>query len=177
MKLPWLKPSEALNRPLNRQSDSIASSTLAQPEKVRRLGFHVGNLGLLIAQRATSELTDLLSICPLPNAASWLLGLINLRGNLVPVFDLNMLLDLERKTDQKKLMLLILGQGSTAGAILIDDLPVHITLSEEDKLESLPTLPTALKPFVSSGFEKNGELWFNFDHLSFFQSLASKVAI
>ena len=178
MKLPWLKPSEALNRPLNRQHDSLASSAaLAQPEKIRRLGFHIGNIGLLIAQRTTSELTDVLPICQLPNTAAWLLGLINLRGNLVPVFDLNMLLELERVPDKRKRMLLILGQGELAGAILIDDLPIHITLSEEDKLESLPPLPTALKAFVSSGFEKNGELWFNFDHLGFFQSLANQVPL
>lgn len=176
MKAPWLKPSEALNRPINRNADDAAYlAALAQPAAVRRLGFHLGNIGLLIAPRATSELTDLLKVCPIPNTASWLLGIFNLRGNLVPVFDANMLLQLEPAPNKKR-MLLILGQGDTAGALVIEGLPVHITLSENDKLKSLPPLPDAIRPFATSGYEKNGEMWFNFDHLGFFKFLATKVA-
>lgn len=178
MKLPWLTPSEALNRPLFRQQmDDAAYKALLQAESTRRLGFHVGNIGLLIAQHETSELTEVLSICPIPNTAQWLLGIINLRGNLVPVFDLNTLLGLARETDRKsKPMLLILGQGESAGALMIDDLPIHITLTTADKLESLPPLPEALQPYATVGYEKNGEVWFNFDHFGFFESLANRIA-
>lgn len=177
MKAPWLKPSEALNRPINRNADDAAYLVaLAQPASVRRLGFHLGNIGLLIAPRATSELTDLIKVCPIPNTAAWLLGIFNLRGNLVPVFDVNMLLQLEVGTTKKR-MLLILGQGDAAGALVIEGLPVHVTLSEGDKLKSLPPLPEAIRPFATSGYEKNGEMWFNFDHIGFFNFLATKVAI
>ncbi len=170
---PWLPPSEALNRPLNRQTDD-AIRALSQAVTTRRLGFKIGSLGLLIAENAISELTGILSVCPIPNTASWLVGLINLRGNLLPVFDLNMLLGLE-KGSEKKRMLLILGEGEAAGTIVIDGLPVHLMFSENDKLESLPNLPDAIKPFAISGYEKEGEIWFNFDHLGFFQSLINKV--
>lgn len=176
MKMPWLSPSEALNRPLNRQLDEAALAIDERVETTRRLGFHIGNIGLLIAEHATSELTEMLHICPIPFTASWLLGLINLRGNLVPVFDLNMLLQLERAPN-KKCMLLILGQGESAGAIVIDDLPIHLTFTTADKLETLPPLPAVMKPYTSSGYEKNGQVWFNFEHLGFFESLAAKIAI
>jgi chemotaxis signal transduction protein len=177
MKTPWLTPSEALNRPLNRQADeAVTAAQESTTITVRRLGFYIGKLGLLIAQHATSELTDMLPICPIPFTAPWLQGLINLRGNLVPVFDLNIFLQLEKPT-VKKNMLLILGQGDAAGALLIYQLPLHLTFTEADKLETLPPLPASLKPFVSSGYEKNGEIWFNFDHLGFFASLATKLAV
>lgn len=179
VKTPWLNPSEALNRPLNVQIDDtlvMPASTLQPEVATRRLGFYVGNIGLLVAQRAICELTDIQQICAIPNTAVWFLGLINLRGNLIPVFDLKMLLQLEEKQVEKKRMLLILGQGEAGGAIVIDGLPTHITLTNNDKLKTLPPLPAAIKPFATSGFEKNGEMWFNFDHLGFFQSLAAKVA-
>jgi len=171
----WLSPTAALNRPLNVQTDE-QTAVVIQTQTIRRLGFLVGHLKLLIASQTTSELTDMVPICSIPNTASWLLGLINLRGNLVPVFDLKMLLQLESQAVKKR-MLLILGQGEQAGAIIIDGLPTHIMLTAADKLESLPPLPAALKPFVPSGFEKQGDIWFNFDHLGFFQSLAHKVAV
>lgn len=174
----WMLPSEALNRSFNRQADeNLARAALIQQETTRRLGFHIGNIGLLIAQHATSELTDLLPVCPVPNTAEWLQGIINLRGNLIPVFDLNLLLRIESDNPLKrKQMLLILGQGEAAGAVLIDDLPIHLTLAENDKLQNLPPLPPAIKPYATIAYELNGEVWFNFDHEGFFQSLATKVA-
>jgi twitching motility protein PilI len=173
-KIPWLTPSEALNRPINRQSDPLARNT-QQLETMRRLGFMIGNIGLLIGEHAISELTEPKQICAVPNTASWLLGLINLRGNLVPVFDLNMLLNIERK-QQKKRMLLILGSGEYAGSILLEELPIHLVFTPEDKLENLPPLPHILKPFTHTGYEKGGEVWFSFEHHGFFEALSHKIA-
>lgn len=170
----WLKPSDALNRVLHRRGERDRETD--QEVAIRRLGFYVGNIGLLIAENITSELNEMRAICPIPNTARWLLGLINLRGNLVPVFDLFMLLNIE-KAPKKKQMLLILGAGETAGALLIDNLPIHLSFLPSDKLESLPPLPDVIKPYATIGFEKNGEIWFNFDHNGFFESLARKVAV
>ncbi|MDM8558148.1 chemotaxis protein CheW [Candidatus Parabeggiatoa sp. HSG14] len=166
-----LSPSQALNRPLNRQA---LAPSISEGEKVtRRIGFLMGNVGLLIAQLAISELSEPLEICPIPFTANWLLGLINLRGNLVPVFDLHQLLQMERSVEKGQL--LILGQGQNAGAIVIEELPKHLTFTEADKLNSPPPMPSIIKPFTASGYEKNGQIWFNFDHLGFFEHLATKV--
>ena len=169
-------PSQALNRPLNRHSHD--KSALVQDKEViiRQLGFRIGNLGLLIGARATSELIDLLDVCPIPFTAAWLLGLVNLRGTLVTIFDLHQLLGIEAKTSAKR-MLLILGQGESAGGIVIDALPIHLTFTSHDKLTSLPPLPTVLAPFVSQGYETTEQVWFNFDHLGFFESIASKIVV
>lgn len=172
----WLSPSEALNRPFNTQvEDEFLDDEWLELEATRQLGFYIGNIGLLIAPHVISELTELLPTCQIPNTASWFLGLINLRGNLAPVFDLAMLLQLEEDKDKKR-MLLILGQGDTAGAIVINGLPIHITLSVADKLDNPPPLPSALKPFATVAFDRNGEVWFTFDHVGLFQALATRVA-
>jgi chemotaxis signal transduction protein len=169
-----LLPSSALNRPLNRR-DSVYANVFDEVV-TRRLGFKIGNLGLLIAQQSVSELSDLLEVCPIPFTAAWLLGLINLRGNFVPVFDLYKVLQLPAKNDADlKQMLLILGQGESAGAIVIDGLPEHLSFVEQDELHSLPKLPQVIKPFATSGYEKGGQIWFNFDNEVFFESLAKKL--
>ncbi|OQW91138.1 MAG: hypothetical protein BWK78_05425 [Thiotrichaceae bacterium IS1] len=176
-KTPWLTPSEALNRPFDSGlGNELIDDDWLELEATRQLGFHISNIGLLISPHITSELTDVRTICAIPNTAPWLLGLINLRGNLVPVFDINMLLQLEDITDKKR-MLLILGEGDGAGAILINGLPMHITLSIADKLDDIPPLPEALKPYTPVAYDRNGEVWFSFDHVGFFQSLASRIAL
>jgi len=172
MEQAWLSPTQALSRPLNRETDLTQSQVV--DDHIRRLGFRIGTFGLLIGEYAISELREMVEICSIPNTASWLLGLINLRGNLVPVFDLHMLLNLER-VNKKKEMLLVLGEGEEAGAIVIDELPQHITLGESDRLQAIPPLPDSIKVYMSNGHEKEGQTWFNFDHFGFFQSLAKKV--
>lgn len=173
---PWQPPSGALTRPLNRKAEETAWG-LAQAEVSRRMGFRIANVGLLIGENIISELKELENICAIPNTAEWLLGLINLRGNLVPVFDLYTLLRLPKtESRRRKDMLLILGEGEKAGAILIEALPIHIAFTNEDKLQIQPVLPDAIQNYTSTGYEKEGEVWFNFDHLGFFESLAKKVA-
>ena len=143
----------------------------------RRLGFTIGHFGFLIAPQAISELSDILPICPIPFTAEWLLGLINMRGNFVPIFDFHQLLQEEKKDNVKKPMLLILGEGEAAGAFMVENLPIPLIFTSDDELNSLPPLPPIITHYVSNGYEKNGQLWFNFDHYGFFESLATKVAV
>lgn len=173
-----LSISQALSRPLIGQADDSNKVFDHRNITSRRLGFLVGQLGFLIKQRATSELSEVLPICPIPFTAAWLLGLINLRGNLVPVFDLDKLLELETENVKKqKKMLLILGEGDAAGAIVINDLPIHLNFIESDKLPNIPPLPAIIKLYATSCYEKNNQLWFNFDHVGFFDSIAAKLAL
>lgn len=170
-----LRPSEALNRRFYR--GEVNEEQEAQAVKtVRRLGFKLGGLGFLLDEHAISELADFENVCAIPNTAAWVLGLINLRGNLVPVFDIVKVLDLTLP-EEKKRMLLILGQGEETVGFLIDDLPAHQFLSSEDKLNSLPALPESLRTYLSGAYEKENFLWFDFEHQGFFESLSSKIAI
>ncbi len=60
---------------------------------------------------------------------------------------------------------------------MIDALPIHLTFTSNDKLTCLPPLPAVIAPFVSQGYEKAEQVWFNFDHLGFFESIATKIAV
>ena len=50
--------------------------------------FTIGSIGLLIPAEMTSEFSDGLAYCYLPNTNTILYGMANLRGNIIPVFDL-----------------------------------------------------------------------------------------
>ncbi|MEM7019204.1 MAG: chemotaxis protein CheW [Pseudomonadota bacterium] len=171
-----LRPSEALNRRFFRAETQSEDDEQQSGGVTRRLGFRLGGLGFLLDEHAISELADFGNICAVPNTASWLLGLINLRGNLVPVFDIVRALDLPTPNEKKR-MLLILGQGEEAAGLLIDELPAHQFFSQEEKLESLPAMPDAIKSYILSAYQKEDALWFDFDHSGYLASLTSKVAV
>ena len=78
-----------------------------------RYGFRIGHIGLLMDPDVKSELVNRIPIAAMPNVAPFLLGLMNVRGNLVPVFDLNRLLELGM-SDEKGTLVLIVDKGDRA---------------------------------------------------------------
>jgi twitching motility protein PilI len=172
----WLKPSEALNRAFFHAQTGGANDK-DKEAVIRRLGFRISSIGLLIAEDVISELTDMENICSIPNTAPWLMGLANLRGNLIPVFDLVMFFGLEATENKIKPMLLVLGQGSSAAAVVINELPGHQLLQSDEELTNLPGLPDALSPYITKGYQQDDRLWFTFEHIPFFQSLAPQIPV
>ena len=113
-----LTPVDALTRfsPAKLPRGALAAHGLSH----LRYGVQVANMGVLVPSKVVSEVVDGLIVHAMPNAASWFPGLVNLRGNLIPVFDLRALTD--APTEQIK-RLLVIDRGERAGAIPVDELP------------------------------------------------------
>jgi twitching motility protein PilI len=162
----WLSPGAALER-----FEPPAGMVLAAAveEKRARYGFRVSTLGFLIKTGCTSEVLHKPDIWDLPGSAPWLLGLVNLRSNLVPVFDLRQLFGLPPRDVAAAQLVLVLDQGDKAAGLLIDDFP--IPLLDMGSLPGLPQLPVELQDHVRGGYMKGNSVWLEFDHESFFENL------
>ncbi len=68
------------------------------------------------------------AIAPLPGTSAWLLGLCNLRGNLVPVYQLHGALAAPLPPQP---LVLIIGRGDQALGLVIDQLPVARQLDRD----------------------------------------------
>jgi twitching motility protein PilI len=167
----WLSPSAALNR--FKPPRGIATGIAPVERQRARYGFQIGDIGLLIGQDTSSEVLERAPVYPLPKAPTWLLGLVNLRGNLVPVFDVKPLLELEGDDAQDKRRLLILGGGDKAVGIMIDGLPQ--LAATNNALSRLPPLPAALRPYVAKAYVRDNAVWLEFDHYGFFGSLGERM--
>ena len=164
----WLKPSTALNR-FKPPPRGVVSNVAPIERRRARYGFRIGGLGLLIGQDTTSQVLEHTQVYPLPNTPAWLLGLINLRGNLTPIFDIKDFLQLEDQGPAEKRRLLILDQAEKTVGILIDGLP-HTAMTQH-VLTRLPPLPAALEPYVAKAYAQDAMIWLEFDHQGFFQTL------
>ena len=137
---------------------------------VLRYGFHVGGLPFLVPENTSTEVLDSPPIFPVPRAPHWLSGMLNLRGNVIPVFDLSELSGLNPESDANR-RVLVLGQGTQAVAVYVDDLPQPLTPG--DITSKLGDPPEILQPFVGAGFTDRDENWCEFDYQEFFRHLAS----
>lgn len=164
----WQLPSQALQA--SQIPDFAINETRTQRED-KRYGFRCAGLNFLIAARTYSELAHARDIAALPGSPRHLLGLYNLRGNLLPVFNLALAMGGEKNTLNPN-YLLILDQREQALALAIEQQPE--TVSQLKLLSGQHALPENLLPHVSQIWLGNKQVWLEFEHRSFFRSLSQQ---
>jgi len=139
-----------------------------------RYGFRIGSLSLLIKPETGSEVIRMQAISTLPGSAPWLLGLMNLRGNLVPLFDLRLVLGMSTSDPTAAHMVLVLDKGERAVGMVIDGFPQALMAMRP--IANLPQLPLLLQEHVHGGFMKEERVWLEFEHDGFFSKLTGAAA-
>jgi twitching motility protein PilI len=117
----------------------------------RRYGVVIGGQRLLLDGSGAVRVLEPGPLSRLPNTHDWFLGLANVRGNLVPVYDLARWQALPAANPGR--MLLVVGTDDLAAATLIDDSPRSL---------SVPATACAL-PALSAGFAAHAEEAFTLD--------------
>lgn len=126
-------PFEILAR-YERLSLTHASDTpekLEAPGLWRGIGYRVGSRLFVSGIDEISELLAVPSLTQVPGTQSWLLGVANVRGNLVPVVDLGRFLFSERTLHTERSRLLVVRQGAGSVALLVDEVFGQRTVDTE----------------------------------------------
>ncbi|MEW9624042.1 chemotaxis protein CheW [Rhodanobacter geophilus] len=130
-----LTPFEILAR-YERLSLAHASDTrerMDAPGLWRGIGYRVGPR-MLVSE--IGEINELLAMPPLtvvPGTRPWLLGVANVRGNLMPVVDFGRFLFDERTSLTDRARLLVVRQGGGSVALLVDEVFGQRTVDEEQR--------------------------------------------
>lgn len=167
----WLPPSTALTR--FQQGDTALALGGAQLAEQVRYGVQVGGIGILVPENTVSEVLDRSEIFSLPNTASWVEGLINLRGNVVPIFNLHSLFGTAPVVGARQ-MLLIMDKGENTLGVAIDGLPAPTP--DIVQMDQRPELPEMLKNFTASAFEHGEHVWLQVDLRGLIKSLSREMA-
>ncbi|HWX34707.1 MAG TPA: chemotaxis protein CheW [Steroidobacteraceae bacterium] len=166
-----LKPAAALERatPSRKFLDQGHVETVE-----KRYGFRIGDLGLLLLdRRAQCEMVPAPKASRIPGTPDWLMGVMNLRGGLVPVFDLRLLFELPARANTGAPTGLVLDRGEYTAALITDGYP--LALNALEALPDLPPLPAALRPYVPRAYKQSQEVWLEFDHRQLLASLAQRM--
>lgn len=135
-----------------------------------RQGFRVGDVGIMIGYQDGSELTEVPDLYYLPHAPAWFLGMANLHGNMLPVFDLAAYLGIAPNAGVRKRMLLVLAHGADAAGVVIDDMPQRLQWTAQQQTY-IDTAPDLLAPHVLCACLIEGRLWFDLQAASLLDAL------
>ncbi|TIS86804.1 MAG: purine-binding chemotaxis protein CheW [Mesorhizobium sp.] len=92
-------------------------------ERVDALTFQLSCERFAIETRCVREVVPLQKITPLPRTADFVAGIINLRGDLIPVFDLRRLLGLAADASGIPSHIIVVGEGQAEFGMTVDELP------------------------------------------------------
>ena len=170
-----LSPTVALTRyfvtPDQEQGSSDASGGTGS---IQRYGFRIGGCRFVHDLNLPVELIELPKRYELPNSSEWFSGLVNLRGNLVPVFDLKRLLGGTGPTGGRQ-MLLVIGGGERAAALVIDGTPDHISIDAGSRIDEPENVPEILQPQLLGAYQYAGETWYETNYEGVFETLAQRT--
>ena len=133
------------------QNDSFSNSDLAQGEEtdvqemiqlcIFELSDKLFGLGILDVQ----EIMQDAEITPVPTTPGFLHGVINLRGNIVPIVDMREILGLPMKEHTKESRIMILNIKKTRIGILVD------AITEVRQIEKRVIKKDSVQTEISSG--------------------------
>lgn len=178
----WLVPSEALDRFV--PPDVVARDHEGQQKTNVRYGYQLGLMNFLVGEKMVSEVLDRPKIYSVPKSTEYLRGIINLRGNVVPVFDLRAVLQTEgyelavdsnhQETTQS---VIVLGKGTDAAGLVINKLPKTVEVvdqikNDDTETKNIASCPAIIQEFVDHAFVSSGIEWMEFDYQGFLKNLA-----
>lgn len=146
------------------------SGSADEMNKPGRYGYRVAGCGFLVGPQVDSEVVMAPAIFPVPKAPEWVLGLANIHGSIVPVFDLWKFVCTQRP-ERGACTVLVLNQNGTAAGLVIDNLPKPVPL-DSHPVRTLPSAP-ALQPFLGRGVHALGCEWWEFDYQQFLAHLSA----
>ena len=170
---PQLSPSMALQRDVGAVDLMTADDGLIDKGRMR-YGFQISGMGFLVNADTVAEVVPRPTPVRIPRTPAWFSGLTNLRGTLVPMFDLKLLMGLNDKQSGYESFALIVGQGDEAMGFFIEQYPAGL-----DDLEAVvekPPLPKMLMPFSGQAYFANDAIYVEMNYPRFFSSLSDKLA-
>lgn len=174
----WMKPEMALSRFKRKAIEVVGADTVQDQNVSTRYGYKVKDMGFLISENTLCEVVKYPEVYPLPNTNKWLRGLVNIRGNLVPVFDFSLLIGVtEDSSDIENL--LVMGNAEKSIGVLIESVPVVCDVDNFNEIDNIKNSLNGLEDYIEKTYidEKTNIIWLDVNEDKYFESVKDKVEI
>jgi len=162
-------PVNAARLATDAASAAVAAAQPAAEGGTRRYGVVVGGQRLLLAADGAVRVLEPPPVYRMPNTRAWFPGLANVRGSLVPVYDLAAWLDLP--VPETRRMLLVVGQGDASAGVLVDSSPRHLVIAADAPRQAAPAVPAALAEHALETYNLGDAAWTAIDWDALFGQL------
>ena len=145
------------------------SATLSMQDEIQDewvgVGFRVGDSKLIASMSDVKEILDMPEFTLVPGVKSWIVGVANVRGSLLPIMDLKgYLLGDDTRQRHKGRVIVIDYMGFNTG-LIVEEIYGMRHFRENDTSDDEPQVHKSLSPFIDRVFKREDEYWpvFNFN--------------
>ena len=155
------RPFELLQE-LERRSRVVASGRgreAATQEEWVGVGFRVGRVYLVASRAEVREVLPFPGVTKLPGAKPWLLGLANVRGQLLPITDLNAFFGGAPTDIGRNARVIMANHADIPAGLLVDEVRGFRRFVASEQVSAMPDISPGMMPFIGSAYSAGDEIW------------------
>ena len=132
------------------------------------VGFRIGDSKLIAAMSDVKEILDLPEYTLVPGVKSWIVGVANVRGSLLPIMDMKgYLLGDDIKQRNKGRVIVIDYKGFNTG-LVVEEIYGMRHFREGEATKEIPQVHEKITPYIERAFRQDEEHWpvFSFNEMT-----------
>ena len=131
------------------------------------VGFSLLGFQFVIPMGQVAEILEVPNFAHLPNVQSWVKGVANIRGRLLPILDMGEFLGGSLTNHKKRQRVLVLDTDTVYSGLWVDGVHGMQHFPVDSEFETLPAiLPESVRTYVSGGFQPGKIPWFVFNPMT-----------
>ncbi len=157
------RPFELLKE-LERRSRTVTAAASAPEAGAGRewvgVAFRMGGETFLVAREETREVLGYPAVITrIPGAKSWVKGLANVRGQLLPMLDLRQLLGSGATTPGRNTRVVVVNHREIPAGLIVDEVLGLRRFAESEFDAEAPPTVIRCEIYLAGAFRRGGEVW------------------
>ncbi len=123
------------------------------------IGFLLQDTALVVVTSDVSEILPYPPLTQIPGTVSWMKGVANIRGTLIPIIDLLGFVKQGTARLNRKSRILVMRRGDLISGLLVTEVLGLRHFFEEEKTADLPPASAHLQCLLDGGYQQGGQHW------------------
>jgi twitching motility protein PilI len=156
------RPFELLKE-LERRSRTVTTANAPEASAGREwvgVACRMGGETFLIAREETREVLGYPAVITrIPGAKSWVKGLANVRGSLLPMLDLRQFLGSGATTPGRNTRVVVVNHREIPAGLIVDEVLGFRRFAESEFNAEAPPTVVRFESYLAGAFRRGGEVW------------------
>ena len=156
------RPFELLKE-LEKRSRSVTAGRAPDAAAAQEwvgVAFRMGGETFLVAREETREVLGYPTVVTrIPGAKSWVKGLANVRGQLLPMLDLRQFLGSGATTPQRNTRVVVVNHREIPAGLMVDEVLGFRRFSAPEFNDEPPPTVIRCDTYLAGAFRRGGEVW------------------
>ncbi len=134
-------------------------STDGETDEWVGIGFRIAGISLLSSMDEVTEILDMPSFTRLPGVHSWVVGIANVRGGLLPLMDLKHFITGEPTSHMYSARVMVVNHNGVHTGLVVEEVQGMRHFSILDQTYELPAVNDYLQAYIRQAFKKDENFW------------------